>query len=242
MCHSSWGAPPAPHSLIVSKLKTDRGFTTVLVPVFSNTKDVWVRYRIHKPTTLSIIYTSNSPYLFHVPLEKEREAQAHLFSLQSMAPGWNATTAPYCYLDVDLNHHREKLATAAAFVDATDSRYGFSSKDLRLLGGSELSRIHELMATDHEWSSKGTDIQIRPPPSGTRIVVQLYWQIAPLACENFATLCANGSGVSPTGGLECKKTKAPLGECGKPLSYRNSKVHRVVPGFIVQGGDVRIIQ
>ena len=37
----------------------------------------------------------------------------------------------------------------AAFVDATDSRYGFCSKDLRKLGGSELSRIHELMTNDH---------------------------------------------------------------------------------------------
>ena len=34
-------------------------------------------------------------------------------------------------------------------MDATDSRYGFSSKDLRHLGGSELSRIAESIATDH---------------------------------------------------------------------------------------------
>ena len=37
----------------------------------------------------------------------------------------------------------------AAFVDATDSRYGFSSKDLRKLGGSELSRLGDLMSMDH---------------------------------------------------------------------------------------------
>ena len=37
----------------------------------------------------------------------------------------------------------------AAFVHATDSRYGFNSKDLRKLGGSELSRMYELMSTDH---------------------------------------------------------------------------------------------
>ena len=45
--------------------------------------------------------------------------------------------------------HRAKLALAAAFVHATDSRYGFSSKDLRKLGGSELSRIGDLIGTDH---------------------------------------------------------------------------------------------
>jgi hypothetical protein len=41
------------------------------------------------------------------------------------------------------------LALAAAFVDATDARYGFSSNDLRKLGGSELSRIQESIETDH---------------------------------------------------------------------------------------------
>ena len=30
---------------------------------------------------------------------------------------------------------------------------------------------------------------------------------------------------------------APIGESGKPLSYKNCNVHRIVPGFIVQGGD-----
>jgi hypothetical protein len=60
-----------------------------------------------------------------------------------------ADTCGYCYIDLDLNNHRRKLATAAAFCDATDSRYGFSSKDLRSLGGSEISRIPELISTDH---------------------------------------------------------------------------------------------
>ena len=47
------------------------------------------------------------------------------------------------------SNHRSKLNLAAAFVDATDSRYGFSSKDIRKLGGSELSRINDLIASDH---------------------------------------------------------------------------------------------
>jgi peptidylprolyl isomerase len=28
-----------------------------------------------------------------------------------------------------------------------------------------------------------------------------------------------------------------MGESGKPLTYRNSTVHRVIPGFVLQGGD-----
>lgn len=81
-----------------------------------------------------------------------------------------------------------------------------------------------------EWSTKNDEcggIEIRPPVSGCRIVVQLYWNVAPLACQNFATLCWNGSDKKPP----------PIGESGKPLTYRNSTVHRVIPQFILQGGD-----
>lgn len=42
-----------------------------------------------------------------------------------------ADACGYCFIDLDVNNYRAKLATAAAFVDATDSRYGFSFKDLR---------------------------------------------------------------------------------------------------------------
>mmetsp|Transcript_86292 Transcript_86292/g.140082 ORF Transcript_86292/g.140082 Transcript_86292/m.140082 type:complete len:207 (+) Transcript_86292:67-687(+) len=44
------------------------------------------------------------------------------------------------------------------------------------------------------------------------IVFELYWQYAPLACQNFASLAARGY-------------------------YQGIKFHRVVPGFMIQGGD-----
>lgn len=47
------------------------------------------------------------------------------------------------------SNHRSKFGLAAAFVHATDTRYGFSSEDLRKLGGSELSRIKDLIESDH---------------------------------------------------------------------------------------------
>jgi peptidylprolyl isomerase len=157
----------------------------------------------------------------------------------------NSETARYCYIDIDVDDHRSRLATAAAFVHATDTRYGFKSSDLRYLGGSEVKRIPEFMAMDHQWSGKviksssvvqdGDDendgVAVRPPASGHRIVVQLYWHVAPLACQNFAMLCANGSGGRQTAAAP------PIGDCGKPLQYRGSLIHRVIPGFIVQGGD-----
>jgi len=153
----------------------------------------------------------------------------------------NAATCTYAFVDLDINTHRRKLGTAAAFVDATDTRYGHSSKDLLSLGGSELSRLEDLIANDHEWSAKAKGgIETRPPPCGNRIVVKLLWEVAPLACENFATLCLNG-GLLPSqqvqGGKAKKIKPLPIGESGKPLSYRSSTVHRIVPGFVVQAGD-----
>ncbi|KAL7532296.1 hypothetical protein ACHAXR_004545 [Thalassiosira sp. AJA248-18] len=159
----------------------------------------------------------------------------------------NSQSCQYCYIDIDINNHRSNLAlvsSTAAFVDATDSRYGFCSKDLRKLGGSELSRMHELMSNDHEWSCKiPTDVQAvitEFPPNGSRIIFKLYWDIAPLACENFATLCTNGGNSLDLLSSSKKTTRpvsAPMGESGKELTYRNSTIHRVVKGFIVQGGD-----
>jgi cyclophilin family peptidyl-prolyl cis-trans isomerase len=76
---------------------------------------------------------------------------------------------------------------------------------------------------------------------GTRIVVRLFWEVAPLACENFATLCSNGSNTLPTSYFSVTKSTtkpAPIGESGKPLTYRSSTIHRVIPGFILQGGDI----
>lgn len=147
----------------------------------------------------------------------------------------------YCYIDIDINSHRSNLALTAAFVDATDSRYGFCSKDLRKLGGSELSRMHELMSNDHEWNCKIPPNQETAvtghPPHGSRIVFKLYWDIAPLACENFATICTNGGRSLDLGSSNKKPKPAPIGESGKELTYRNSTIHRVVEGFIVQGGD-----
>lgn len=55
-----------------------------------------------------------------------------------------------------------------------------------------------------------------------RVVIQLFYDKAPLACENFRCLCTGELGT---------------GRMGKPLCYRYSKIHRVVPKFCVQGGD-----
>ena len=143
----------------------------------------------------------------------------------------NAETAPYCYLDFDINQERNKLATCAEFVHQNNLTYGLSSNNLLHLGGAEVARLPDLIAHDHQWSTRRHDICTTPPPDGQRLVIQLYWDVAPRACANFATLCANGSSSNTT------RRTIPLGECGKPLTYRDCPVHRLIPDFILQTGD-----
>ena len=65
------------------------------------------------------------------------------------------------------------------------------------------------------------DMTIGGKPAG-RITMELYSDVVPKTAENFRALCTGEKGV---------------GQQGKPLHYKGSKFHRVIPGFMCQGGD-----
>jgi len=65
------------------------------------------------------------------------------------------------------------------------------------------------------------DLEIGGIDAG-RVEFELFASVCPKTAENFRALCTGEKGV---------------GRRGKPLSFSGSSFHRVIPGFMCQGGD-----
>ena len=65
------------------------------------------------------------------------------------------------------------------------------------------------------------DISIGGAPAG-RVTFELFADVVPKTAENFRALCTGEKG---------------MGKSGKPLHFQGSKFHRIIPGFMCQGGD-----
>ncbi|KAK8955406.1 Peptidyl-prolyl cis-trans isomerase CYP19-1 [Platanthera guangdongensis] len=65
------------------------------------------------------------------------------------------------------------------------------------------------------------DIAIGGSSAG-RVVMELFADTTPRTAENFRALCTGEKGN---------------GKSGKPLHFKGSTFHRVIPGFMCQGGD-----
>ena len=55
-----------------------------------------------------------------------------------------------------------------------------------------------------------------------RIIMELFADVTPKTAENFRVLCTGEKGI---------------GMSGKPLHYKGSAFHRIIPNFMCQGGD-----
>ncbi|PON55453.1 Cyclophilin-type peptidyl-prolyl cis-trans isomerase [Parasponia andersonii] len=65
------------------------------------------------------------------------------------------------------------------------------------------------------------DILIGKMKAG-RVVMELFADVTPITAENFRALCTG---------------ERRIGVSGKPLHYKGSTFHRIIPSFMCQGGD-----
>lgn len=65
------------------------------------------------------------------------------------------------------------------------------------------------------------DVLIGQTKAG-RVVMELFADVTPKTAENFRALCTGEKGI---------------GKAGKPLHYKGSAFHRIIPSFMCQGGD-----
>ena len=87
-------------------------------------------------------------------------------------------------------------------------------------GGGMTAKVVDIAPTHRVFFDVAVDNQ-----KAERIVMELYGHIAPKTVENFRALCTGEKGV---------------GKSGKKLVYRDSPFHRIIPQFMLQGGDITL--
>eukprot|EP00884_Botryococcus_braunii_P016206 jgi/Botrbrau1/3269/Bobra.174_1s0039.2 len=92
------------------------------------------------------------------------------------------------------------------------------------LDAESLDILRSSFESNKQWADKGSFLGTRPPPlNAGRVVIEIFPDV-PKAAENFKCLCSGERGKGKSS--------------GKPLHYLGTKFHRIVKGFVCQGGDI----
>jgi cyclophilin family peptidyl-prolyl cis-trans isomerase len=73
-----------------------------------------------------------------------------------------------------------------------------------------------------------------------RVDFELWGKTCPLAVENFARCCSGDMALPPVPATEGIQEPTWRDTLRPQLTYKETLLHRVVPGFAVQGGDVTL--
>ena len=118
-----------------------------------------------------------------------------------------------------LHNHRESDASHSYHLSrATHHKAWHQTSRVRCL--TAYISLQELTAF-LERSRVFFDISIGNREAG-RVIFELYDDVVPKTADNFRSLCTGEKGT---------------GKSGKPLHYKGSIFHRVIKGFMIQGGD-----
>mmetsp|Transcript_19588 Transcript_19588/g.35330 ORF Transcript_19588/g.35330 Transcript_19588/m.35330 type:complete len:242 (-) Transcript_19588:252-977(-) len=136
------------------------------------------------------------------------------------------------FLDINIGDEVKYAAELAAYnlaqeyLKSCGDQLGLDvSADVSTLDDDSRQMLLEGFESDPKWKTKGLASTSKPAPIlAGRIVVDLLTQDAPKAAENFRCLLTGEKGLG----------KASR----KPLHYKGVKFHRIVKGFVCQGGDV----
>eukprot|EP01097_Dermamoeba_algensis_P007414 TRINITY_DN4678_c0_g1_i1.p1 TRINITY_DN4678_c0_g1~~TRINITY_DN4678_c0_g1_i1.p1 ORF type:complete len:261 (-),score=52.45 TRINITY_DN4678_c0_g1_i1:98-880(-) len=119
----------------------------------------------------------------------------------------------------------EAYDRAQKFLAEIYEQYAFPS-DISQLDDDSKELFLSAYNSNPKWSSKGP-CRIHPPDAikKGRVTILLYNDKTPKTAENFRALCTGEKGASKVAGK------------GK-LHYMGNRVHRIIPGFMMQAGDV----
>jgi peptidylprolyl isomerase len=104
-----------------------------------------------------------------------------------------------------------RVLTVVAVTSLLGLAYFYRGSEAKAKGSKDATITHHVFF----------DIEIDGKAEG-RIVMGLYGKTVPKTVENFRALCTGEKGK---------------GKSGKPLTYKGSSFHRVIPQFMLQGGD-----